>query len=245
MNTWNPPEITDPPAHERVYRALRARILSGEMAPGEQVTLRGLAEELGVSMTPAREAISRLVAERALHMTASGRVAVQTPGARELEELFSARKLLEPELAVRALPNLEKSTILTLRSINVTLDDYVAKGDAAGYVQANNAFHTKLYALANAPALMALVESVWLQTAPGMRRIYGRLGTAALADYHEATLAALVNRDFAALAAAIRAVRPDSGRLTSGPLNAIFFDREHGTMRGGSSNYGEDYGIAW
>ena len=33
--------------------------------------------------------------------------------------------------------------------------------------------------------------------------------------------------------------------LTSGPINAIFFDREHGTMWGGSSNHGEDYGIAW
>ena len=32
---------------------------------------------------------------------------------------------------------------------------------------------------------------------------------------------------------------------TSGPINAIFFDRQHGTMWGGSSNHGEDYGIAW
>ena len=37
----------------------------------------------------------------------------------------------------------------------------------------------------------------------------------------------------------------ESHQLTSGPINAIFFDREHGTMWGGSSNYGEDYGIAW
>ncbi len=39
--------------------------------------------------------------------------------------------------------------------------------------------------------------------------------------------------------------RLDFRRLTSGPINAIFFDWEHGTMWGGSSNYGEDYGIAW
>ncbi len=37
----------------------------------------------------------------------------------------------------------------------------------------------------------------------------------------------------------------DFRRLTSGPINAIFFDWEHGSMWGGSSNYGEDYGIAW
>jgi hypothetical protein len=32
---------------------------------------------------------------------------------------------------------------------------------------------------------------------------------------------------------------------TSGPINAVFFDREHGTLWGGSSNHGDDYGIAW
>ena len=55
-----------------------------------------------------------------------------------------------------------------------------------------------------APALMALVESVWLQTAPVMRRVYGRLGTASLADYHAAALNALAARDGEALADAIR-----------------------------------------
>jgi gamma-glutamyltranspeptidase/glutathione hydrolase len=39
--------------------------------------------------------------------------------------------------------------------------------------------------------------------------------------------------------------RLDYQRLTSGPINAIFFDRAHGTMWGGASNHGEDYGIAW
>jgi DNA-binding GntR family transcriptional regulator len=192
------------PAHERVYRALRGKILSGEMAPGDSVTLRGLAEDLAVSMTPAREAVRRLVAERALAMTASGRMAIPAPSARRLQELFRARELLEPELAVRALPNTGKSIISTLRRIDLAIDRYVAEGDSAGYVQANNAFHTTLYALADAPALMALVESVWLQTAPVMRRVYGRLGTASLTDYHEATLTALADRNAAALADAIR-----------------------------------------
>lgn len=192
------------PAHERVYRVLRARILAGEMAPGDSVTLRGLAESLGVSMTPAREAVRRLVAERALEMTPSGRVSVPVPDAARLAELFRARELLEPELALRAMPNAGKRTISEMRSIDATIDRCLAEGDAAGYVRANTAFHTTLYALAGAPALLALVESVWLQTAPFMRRIYGRLGTAALADYHEAALAALAARDGAALAAAIR-----------------------------------------
>ena len=197
-------ESANLPTHERVYRALRARILAGEMAPGDSVTLRGLAEALGVSMTPAREAVRRLVTERALEMTASGRAAIPAPGLARLAELFRARELLEPELAMRALPNADKEAISTLRAIDQTIDGYLAKGDAIGYVRANTAFHTTLYALADAPALMALVESVWLQTAPVMRRIYGRLGTAILTDYHEAALAALAAGNPTALADAIR-----------------------------------------
>jgi DNA-binding GntR family transcriptional regulator len=193
------------PAHERVYRALKDRILAGEMAPGVSVTLRGLAEDLGVSMTPAREAVRRLVAQRALEMTASGRVSVPVPDAARLAELFRARELLEPELAARALPRVAKRAIAQLRVLDAEIGDCLAKGDAAGYVRSNTEFHATLYALADSPALTALVESVWLQTAPFMRRIYGRLGTAALTDYHEAALAALKARDAGALAEAIRA----------------------------------------
>ncbi len=192
------------PAHERVYRALRARILSGGMAPGDSLTLRGVAEALEVSMTPAREAVRRLVAERALEMTRSGRILVPTPGPAQLDELFRVRALLEPELAIRALPNADSRLIEALRRCDDALGRHVAAGDVAGYVRANNAFHTTLYARAGAPALMALVESVWLQTAPVMRRVYGRLGTQALTDYHEAALEALAARDAEVLAQAIR-----------------------------------------
>jgi DNA-binding GntR family transcriptional regulator len=207
----------DRPAHERVYRDLRARILAGAMAPGESVTLRGLAEALAVSMTPAREAVRRLVAERALEMTATGRVAVPVPDAARLAELFRARELLEPELAARALPRATRETVAAMQAIDATIDRHLAEGDAAGYVRANTAFHTTLYALAEAPALLALVESVWLQTAPAMRRVYGRLGTAALADYHEAALAALGAGDAAALAEAIRADVAQGAELLRSP----------------------------
>ncbi|MBK0398634.1 GntR family transcriptional regulator [Limibaculum sp. M0105] len=201
----NAPSTDAPvPAHEAVYRALRSQILDGELAPGASLTLRGVAERLGVSMTPAREAVRRLVAERALAMTDTGRVQVPLPDADALDELFRARSLLEPELAVRALPRIDKALISQLRAIDERLGSCLEAGDAAGYVRANNAFHGLLYSRAEAPALMALVESVWLQTSPVMRRVYGRTGTGALVDYHEAALDALAARDAEALAAAIR-----------------------------------------
>ena len=53
-------------AHDLVYRALRARIMLGEIPPGRAMTLRGIGAEFDVSMTPAREAVRRLVAELGL-----------------------------------------------------------------------------------------------------------------------------------------------------------------------------------
>ena len=68
------PNETLPVAHDRVYRAMRTRIMHGEITPGEAFTLRGIGKEFGVSMTPVREALRRLVAEGALFLSSSGRV---------------------------------------------------------------------------------------------------------------------------------------------------------------------------
>jgi len=192
------------PAHERIYLALRARILEGGMAPGETVTLRGLAEALGVSMTPVREAVRRLVSERALAIGRAGRVQVPDPAPGALEELFAVRRLLEPELARRALLRGAASRLARMRMIDAEIEGHLAAGTAVAFVRANNAFHATLYAAAQAPAMMALVESVWLQTAPAMRRVYDRVGTARLNDHHRAICAAVEAGDQAALCEAVR-----------------------------------------
>ena len=61
---------TDPSAaaHERVYRTLRMQVMHGEIMPGASLTLRGIGKQFDVSMTPAREAVRRLVAEGALFL---------------------------------------------------------------------------------------------------------------------------------------------------------------------------------
>ena len=70
------PRPVDPrnAAHDRVYRSLRGLVMHGEIAPGQAMTLRGIGQTYGVSMTPAREAVRRLVAEGALTLSGSGRI---------------------------------------------------------------------------------------------------------------------------------------------------------------------------
>ena len=209
------------PAHERVYKALRRRILHGEMAPGEALTLRGVAAELGVSMTPAREAVRRLAAEGALAMSASGRVSAPVLTPQRIEELAAIRALLEPELAARALPRAHFSLIERLKRMDAEIDAMLANGDAAGYVRTNLEFHRTLYLRAHAPAMLALAETVWLQTGPSMRALYSRIGMGRVMDYHRKAIAALSAGDEAGLRLAIRAdVRQGLTMLASEGLDA-------------------------
>ncbi|MDC1198926.1 GntR family transcriptional regulator [bacterium] len=196
---------TNAPTHERVYRTLRTRILHGRITPGEALTLRGVAAELGVSMTPAREALRRLAAEGALAVSSSGRVSAPVLGAQRVEELSAIRALLEPELAARAIPRAHFSLIERLKRMDAEARALLRESDAGGYVRANQDFHRTLYLRAHAPAMLALVETVWLQTCPSMRALYARLGVGRVADHHRAIIASLAAGDEAGLRAAIRA----------------------------------------
>ena len=191
-------------AHDRVFRALRTRIMHGEIGPGEALTLRGIAAAFGVSMTPAREAVRRLIAEGALTMSASGRVSTPALSPERIEELGALRALLEPELASRALPRAHWALIERLQTINHALADIVARRDATGYIRTNLEFHRTLYLRAQAPAILAMTETVWLQLGPTMRRLYARNARTEVPQHHRTIIAALKAGDEPGLRLAVR-----------------------------------------
>ncbi len=190
--------------HDRVYRALRSRILHGEISPGEALTLRGIGKEFDVSMTPAREAVRRLAAEGALTLSSSGRVSTPELTNDRIEELAALRALLEVELASRALPRAHIALIDRLQSINMTVAEMVTKRDAVGYIRSNLEFHRTLYLRAQAPAMLAMAETVWLQLGPTMRALYGRLRRTEPPHYHKLIIAALKAGDEPGLRLAVR-----------------------------------------
>lgn len=200
-------------AHDRVYRTLRARILHGELYPGVPLTLRGIGKEFDVSMTPAREAVRRLVAEGALSLSSSGRVSTPELSNERIEELATLRALLEPELASRALPRAHLALIDRLEEINNRVSQVVARRDASGYIRLNLEFHRTLYLRAQAPAILALAETVWLQLGPTMSALYGKLGRSEPPYHHKLILAALKAGDEPGLRLAVRADATQGLRL--------------------------------
>ncbi len=188
---------------ERVYGELREAIMLGRFRPGEAMTIRGLAEKLGTSMMPAREALRRLIAERALTLLPNRRVAVPHMTPESFRELTEARVALEVLAARRAFPATDDALADRLQSINAEQDRAIEAGDWALYQERNRAFHFTLYDCAPGRVVMPLIESLWLQIGPFLYLTRESLGTTYLEDRHEEAIAAIRNRDEGALALAI------------------------------------------
>ena len=203
-------------AHDRVFRHLRSRIMHGDLPPGQALTLRGIAKDYEVSMTPAREAARRLVAEGALTMSNSGRIATPELSNDRIEELAALRALLEVELASRALPRAHMALIERMQTINAVIADAVQRGDAVAYIRTNLEFHRTLYLRAQAPALLAMADSVWLQMGPTMRSLYGRLRRTEPPQFHRLIIAALKAGDEPGLRLAVRSDVTQGLRMLAG-----------------------------
>ena len=120
----NPITGNDLPEHltlqEKVFQRLRYDIMIGNFEPGKAVTIRGLAEELGTSPMPIREALRRLVAERALELLPNRRVTVPKMTPDKYRELADARVAMESLAARRALPLIDAEKLQILSLIHIS-----------------------------------------------------------------------------------------------------------------------------
>jgi DNA-binding GntR family transcriptional regulator len=209
-------------AKQWVYRVLRRAIMTGQFEPGEPVTINGLAETLGVSAMPVREALHRLVSEGALELLDNRRVRVPDLDPPRFEEVLEARVALETRAAERAMPFIDDVRLARLRAFDQQADQALAVRNFGRLVEANFDFHRCLYEARPGTVLLPLIETLWLRLGPFMRRA----GEAFSADYqvdrHAEALAAIVKRDAEALKAAIAAdIRDGTGHLGRGHFERI------------------------
>lgn len=203
-------------AYEETYQTLFNAIITGALEPGKVLTIRGVATQLGCSPMPVREAVRRLVALGALEMQSTRRISVATLTPEKFDEIFAARLLLEPEISARALANADKALIKTMQRIDGELQEAIDNGDPDRYSLKNWEFHFTLYQAGNSPIILRLIESVWLQFGPFMRKVTGRLGTSYVVDQHENAVVALKNKDEDALRKAIELdIRDGMERIAS------------------------------
>ncbi len=189
--------------HNSVYDELCWRMITGRITPGITLSTRGLAQELGVSQMPVREALSRLAAERAIEIRSKRRITVPAMTPARFDDLLRCRLLLEPEAARQALDFVDRPRLKLLTEIDARMDLALKTGDVNVYMEGNFNFHFELYRAQGMNTLNQLIQTLWLQFGPYMRVVYGRFGTAQLVDQHQVALAAIEAGDREALGRAI------------------------------------------
>jgi len=197
-----------------VYRVLRRGIMTGQFEPGDPVTINGLAEALGVSAMPVREALHRLVSEGALELLDNRRVRVPDLDPQSFEEVLEARVALETRAAERAMPFIDERRLARMRAFDQQADQALAIGNFGRLVEANFDFHRCLYEARPGTVMLPLIESLWLRLGPFMRRAGETLSQTYQVDRHAEALIAIVQRDAEALKVAIAAdIRDGTGHL--------------------------------
>ncbi len=194
---------------DRAYAALRAALLAGRLAPGARIVLREVADELGISLTPVRDAVNALIAEKVLDRGGVGQgggATVPLLDADQFRQLMTVRASLEPLAAAAAASRATSEQLHAIEGSLIEMKRSVEDSRTGDYLAAHHRFHFGIYALCAMPIVEQIIEGVWLRTGPTL--------TLALPEYipglkryefHVNALDALRRRDADAAAGAIRA----------------------------------------
>ncbi|GGE07409.1 GntR family transcriptional regulator [Aureimonas endophytica] len=182
--------------NDRAYDRIKDGLMAATFRPGQVLVIRNLAETYGVSTTPVREALQRLVAERLLVLLPNRSIAVPELEAAKYAEILRIRCELEGLAAELAAPRIGAAERHALDGIAAEIDAALLAHDHAAYRRLNQAFHFALYQEAGSPRLLQLIQDLWGQTGPYMNELFGEPAYEPRANEgHRAILAALAKGD--------------------------------------------------
>lgn len=188
----------------QAYRAIRVALMSGYFRPGERLTMRGLADELQMSVTPVREAIQLLITEHALFMPGTRTVVVPRISREQYDEILQIRGALETLAARNAMPHIDATLLAELRRRNVLHREAIESGNTVAALKANQAFHFGIYRQCGMPSLVDLIENQWVRVGPTLNFLYPRYSQSLSGNrFHDRMLDAIGKGDEADLVAAL------------------------------------------
>ena len=158
-------------ASERVADILAERILSGELRPGERIKQDELASELDISRIPVRDALRILETRGLVSLKTNAGARVTTLSAKDVDESYRIRELLEPMLLADSIPRLTDADFAEMAEIKVRLEGLDNLDD---YMALSREFHWATFRGHNAPLLANIVERLW-DTTQSYRRAYAKL----------------------------------------------------------------------
>ena len=188
---------------DRVYSQMAGLILDGGIAPGQLVTIQGLAEAFGVSTMPVREALKRLSAEHALTVVSGRSIGIPPLTLERLVDLRNVRMEVEGTAAEWAAHSIDAAGLAQLRQQLQLMERSIDESRTLDYLRANRAFHFTIYRGTGSPTIVSLIEILWLQISPyfNLLRESGNYVSANL--HHGAMVDAMARGDGDAARAAI------------------------------------------
>ena len=126
---------------KKVYRVLKKRIIEEDLKPGEKILEVNIAEQLGVSRTPIREALRELAAEGFVKMIPNQGMVVSNVSIEDIKEVLQIRILLEGFAASIAAKKINKGEIKKLEKLIEKMKIYISKDDVVAYSNLNGEFH--------------------------------------------------------------------------------------------------------
>ena len=188
---------------EQVHRQLCDLILGGRLAPGETITIQGLADAFGVSPMPVREALKRLTAANALTVVSGRSVGIPPLSRARLSDLRNVRMEIESLAAAWGVTRARPEDVELCAQHLAALEAAARSGDLRGYLRSNHALHFVIYRASGSEILLRIIEDLWLQISPYFHKLHASY-TAANA-HHREIVEALRARDAPAVRRALQA----------------------------------------
>lgn len=148
------------PLGEVVFDYLRNAILSGDLKPGERLMEISLAEQLGVSRTPVREAIRKLELENFVEMIPRKGAYVAQLKAKDILDILEIRALFDGYAAASAAERMSEDELKALGNMLEKFNKAVAKGDKQAMIDTDNRFHDQLIQATRNRKLIEIVNSL-------------------------------------------------------------------------------------
>lgn len=154
--------------NDRAYAALKQGLISGDFKPGQALVIRTLAETFGISTTPIREALQRLVAERVLEIQLNRTIAVPLLSLSTFTELARIRCAVEGLAGELGAKTFDEDDLAAIRECVGGMDAAIQANDGKRYLFLNEQFHFQIYAKADAPILLDMIKDLWGRIGPYM-----------------------------------------------------------------------------
>jgi DNA-binding GntR family transcriptional regulator len=215
--------------NDRTYASLKGGLISGMFQPGQVLVIRTVAASYGISPTPVREALQRLVAERLLTMQANRSIIVPPLSIDKFSELYRIRCALEGLAGELATEHFRPTDLVRIGKTVEAMDESIARSDGIAYRKMNEKFHFVIYEKASSPRLFEMIQNLWCQVGPFL---YGLFEDGVYRphanDHHQKVLRALEKKNGALVREAIVADITAAARSLMPQLKSLVV-QEQGT----------------